>query len=132
MNMKIQRTYFIVWFLSVIPNFFLMSETGLVWYSVFNTLHPLIIIVIVFWALSINAQALERQSGKDTNQPKKEGGAGGGNALNGTELSDYSSFIEDRSDISGAGDNEGDAHINHAQANGAGRGTTGFDDNDLN
>lgn len=54
MNMRIQRIYFIAWFISVIPNFFIMTDTGLVWYSIFNTLHPIVIIVTLLWALSLN------------------------------------------------------------------------------
>lgn len=53
MNMKIQRVYFIVWFISIIPNFFINTESGLVWYSIFNTVHPIVIILIVLWALAL-------------------------------------------------------------------------------
>ena len=55
MNMKIQRYYFIFYFLMIIPNFFIMSDTGLEWYSVFTCLHPVVIIAILLWAISINA-----------------------------------------------------------------------------
>jgi hypothetical protein len=95
LNMKIQRAYGIIWFISVIPNFFMLTEAGLVWYSIANTLHPIIIIVIMLWALSLNAQSLERSSGKDA---KTAGGPN--NEGKGTELSDYSSFLDDRSDVS--------------------------------
>lgn len=113
MNMKIQRTYFIVWFLSIIPNFFLLTPTGLVWYTIFNTLHPVIIIVFLIWAISLNAQSLERQSGKEV----KSGTTivGGEKAM---ELSDYSSFIDDRSDISMAHDVSADADHDHRMADG--------------
>lgn len=79
----------------IIPNFFILNTTGLTWYSVFTCLHPIVIIVILLWAISINAQNLERKSGGAAEG--KQGGAGEGK---GTELSDYSSFIDDRSDIS--------------------------------
>lgn len=79
MNMKIQRVYFIVWFISVIPNFFINTEHGLVWYSIFNTIHPIVIIVIVLWALSQQANTLERKTVKDAMAPAA-GGASGGNA----------------------------------------------------
>jgi len=55
MNMKIQRYYFIFYFLMIIPNFFILSNTGLEWYSVSTCLHPVVIIVILLWAISINA-----------------------------------------------------------------------------
>ena len=55
MNMKIQRYYFIFYFLMIIPNFFILNNTGLEWYSVFTCLHPIVIISILLWAISINA-----------------------------------------------------------------------------
>lgn len=111
MNMKIQRIYFVIWFLSIIPNFFLLTETGLVWYSIFNALHPIVIIVIILWAISINAQSLERQSGKEAKVP----GGGVSGQEKGMELSDYSSFIDDRSDVS-AVDGGADIDIEYRKA----------------
>jgi hypothetical protein len=55
MNMKIQRYYFLFYIIMIIPNFFIMTDTGLEWYSVFTCLHPLVIISILLWAISINA-----------------------------------------------------------------------------
>ena len=63
MNMKIQRYYFLLYLVSIVPNFFILSDTGLEWYSLFNCLHPIVIIVILLWAISIDAQNLERKSG---------------------------------------------------------------------
>ena len=62
MNMKIARYYFIAYFMFIIPNFFILSTTGLEWFSVFTCLHPVVIISILLWSLSINAQNLERKS----------------------------------------------------------------------
>lgn len=73
-----------------------MSDTGLVWYSIFNALHPIVIIGILIWSIQINAQSLERQSGKEKNQDGGHGGSGD----KGTELSDYSSFLDEASDAS--------------------------------
>ena len=54
-NMRLQRVYFIFWFISILPNYFMLSQTGLVWYSVFTCLHPVVIMGVALWALSINA-----------------------------------------------------------------------------
>jgi len=97
MNMRIQRVYFIVWFISVIPNFFINSEHGLAWYNIFNTIHPIVIIVIVLYALYMQANTLERQTVKDAMAPAA-GGANGGNAL--LEMTEYSSIYDDKSDSS--------------------------------
>lgn len=122
--MKIQRVYFAVWFISVIPNFFMNSEGGLVWYSIFNALHPIVIIVIIIWSISLNAQTLERHSGKENS-----GKPGSGDFNKGTELSDYTSFLDDRSEAS---INEGD--IDEADMNkgaNAKDSEAGFSDQDL-
>ena len=55
MNMKIQRYYFMFYIVMIIPNFFILSSTGLEWYSVFTCLHPVVIISIILWSISINA-----------------------------------------------------------------------------
>jgi hypothetical protein len=55
MNMKIQRFYFLFYIIMIIPNFFTLSDTGLEWYSVFTCLHPIVIISILLWSISINA-----------------------------------------------------------------------------
>ena len=81
----------------IIPNFFILNPTGLTWYSIFTCLHPIVIIVILLWAISINAQNLERKSGGGS---AGIGGKPNANDGKGTELSDYSSFIDDQSDIS--------------------------------
>ena len=94
--MRIQRYYFFLYVVIIIPNFFILNSTGLTWYSVFTCLHPIVIIVILLWAISINAQNLERKSVAGAAEGK-QGGSGEGK---GTELSDYSSFIDDRSDDS--------------------------------
>jgi hypothetical protein len=92
-NMRLQRFYFLFYLIMVIPNFFILSSTGLTWYSVFTCLHPIVIIVILLWAISINAQNLERRSGPaEGNKPSGDN--------KGTELSDYSSFLDDSRDVS--------------------------------
>lgn len=98
MNMRIQRVYFIAWFISVIPNFFLNSEAGMVWYSIFNTVHPIVIIVIVLWSLSLQANNLERQTVKEASVPAAGGPSGGNNAQ--LEMTEYSSVYDDKSDSS--------------------------------
>ena len=97
MNMKIQRYYFIFYFVMIIPNFFILSNTGLEWYSVFTCLHPVVIIAILLWAISINAQNLERKSGgpADSTQVKA-----GGNEGKGTDWSDSSFVDEEESEMS--------------------------------
>lgn len=95
-NMRIQRWYFLMYFILIIPNFFILNSTGLTWYSVFTCLHPIVIIVTLLWAIQINAQNLERKSGGGS----EPGKPGAGNEGKGTELSDYSSFIDDRSELS--------------------------------
>lgn len=61
-------------------------------------LHPLIIICIVIWGISINAHVLERQMGVTEGGKADQKGT--------TELSDYSSFLDDNeesnADIVGA------------------------------
>jgi hypothetical protein len=94
--MRLQRYYFLFYLVMIIPNFFILTPTGLTWSSVFTCLHPIIIIVILLWAISINAQSLERKSGGNGGDGK-QGGVGEGK---GTELSDYSSFLDDSRDVS--------------------------------
>jgi hypothetical protein len=62
---------------------------------VFTCLHPLIIIVVLLWAISLNAQNLERKSGPGGTDGTKDGGKGSGGEGKGTELSDYSSFADE-------------------------------------
>lgn len=131
--MRIQRFYFLFYVIMIIPNFFMMTPIGLSWYSVFTCLHPLVIIVILLWSISLNAQNLERKSGPGGTDGTKEGGKDGGGhggEGKGTELSDYSSFMDDRSDMSIA--NNEAAHSNHqyrAVAEAAGK--EDFEDKDL-
>lgn len=95
--MKIQRYYFMFYIVMIIPNFFILSSTGLEWYSVFTCLHPVVIISIILWSISINAQNLERKSGApgDSTQTKA-----GGNEGKGTDWSDSSFVDEEESEMS--------------------------------
>lgn len=125
-NMRIQRYYFALWFISILPNFFMLTSTGLVWYSVFIIIHPLVIIVIALWAIQINAQSLERQTGV----PGANAGDGKpGQEGKGTELSDYSSFIDDRSADNSMMGEAGAGDTQYRQVDS--KGGQSFEDHDL-
>lgn len=81
----------------IIPNFFILNNTGLEWYSVFTCLHPIVIISILLWAISINAQNLERKSGGPADQTQAKAG---GNDGKGTDWSDSSFVDEEESEMS--------------------------------
>ncbi|CDW74551.1 phosphatidylinositol-4-phosphate 5-kinase [Stylonychia lemnae] len=88
-NINLQVLYFVLWFLSIIPNFLILDPTGLKWYSLFSCIHPIVIFAVVMRALAIGAQNLERQ-GVISQKEKKDNQ----NQSNGTEMSDYSSLSD--------------------------------------
>eukprot|EP00347_Sterkiella_histriomuscorum_P012367 403368858 len=107
-NMQLQTLYFVLWFISVIPNFFILDPVGLKWYSFFSCIHPIVIIILVMKSLAIGAQNLERQGvisgqGKSDQKPEKN--------ESGTELSDYSSM----SDISMVDMPQGGQNVTYRQ-----------------
>ena len=81
----------------VFPNFFITKSTGLEWFSVFLTIHPVVVIVVGLRAISINAHSLEREGYTSLHKELKKDL----NASNYTEMSDYSSLSASQDNIAG-------------------------------
>ena len=53
-NLKLIKLYFLLWSISVIPNFFyLTGDLGVMIYHIADTTHPLVIIILIIRAVSI-------------------------------------------------------------------------------
>lgn len=59
-NFQLLTLYFVLWFISIIPNFFILDTDGLKWYSLFSSFHPIVILIVVLRSLSMGAYNLER------------------------------------------------------------------------
>lgn len=61
MKFKLISIYFGFWILSIIPNFvYPFGDTGIFFYSVFITFHPIVILCISYLAFKLGVQSFER------------------------------------------------------------------------
>lgn len=78
-------------FVFMLPNFFVIFETGIEWDLFFTGIHPVAVVIVVVRAIGIKAWTLERQGTQ-----LKDSKDGKTNISFGTELSDQSSsFSQD-------------------------------------
>ena len=90
-NIVLMRLYFILWFVTVLPNFVLTTDVGPKIYSIFQCFHPIAIIILVLRGLRVNAETLE---GRTPNGPSVQAKGADLNDSMGTEMSDQSSIID--------------------------------------
>ena len=58
--MQLHLIYFILLFLFMLPNFFVMAYEGIEWDLVFTAIHPFVIIIVTARAIGSKANTLER------------------------------------------------------------------------
>lgn len=118
-----QKIYFVLWLISIIPNFFILTKTGLKWYSIFNCLHPIVILLAIFRAISVKANNWERSVGNTSTSGARLTGD-----IDMSDLSNLSSMIDDKSVLSEHRlDNGGSSNFTLRQIDG-----TAYSDADLN